>query len=354
MALRLLYLTFLKLLGWIALLTRSEASKNAEILVLRHQLAVLRRQVARPKLSWADRAVIAGLVRLLPKALHGHTFVTPGTLLRWHADLVKLRWTYKRQGPGRPPTQPAVQALVLRIAAENPAWGYRRIAGELASLGRPVGASTVWAILKKAGVDPAPRRSGATWAGFLRSQASGILAVDLFHVDIVLLKRLYCMVAIEISTRRVHLLGVTAHPTGSWAVQQARDLLVALDDRVDQMKFLIRDRDAKFTDTFDAVFASEAIQVLLSPVRAPRANAYIERWIGGCRRELLDRTLIINERHLRNVLAAYENHFNTHRPHRALHQAAPLRPLPDPVDPDGKVIRRDLLGGVIHEYTQVA
>ncbi|MFE6157410.1 integrase core domain-containing protein [Streptomyces sp. NPDC056486] len=247
-----------------------------------------------------------------------------------------------------------MRELVLRMAAENAHWGYRRIAGELARLGRPVGASTVWAILRRAGVDPVPRRSGPTWAQFLRSQASGILAVDFFHVDTVLLRRLYCMVAMAISTRQVHLMGVTTHPTGSWAIQQARELAMALDDRVDRFRVLIRARDAKFTDAFDAVLASETIQVLLIPVRAPRANAYIERWIGGCRRELLDRTLIVNERHLRNVLATYENHFNTHRPHRALRQAAPLRPLPDPVDPDGKVIRRGLLGGVIHEYTQVA
>lgn len=240
------------------------------------------------------------------------------------------------------------------MAMENPTWGYRRIAGELAGLGRPVGASTVWAILKKAGIDPAPRRSSPTWAEFLHSQASGIIAVDLFHVDTVLLKRVYCMAAMEISTRRVHLLGVTAHPTGSWAVQQARDLLMALDDSLHQVKFLLRDRDAKFTDAFDAALASKGIRVLLTPVQAPRANAYIERWIGGCRRELLDRTLIVNARHLRHVLATYETHFNTHRPHRALSQAAPLRPLPEPVDPDAKVTRRDLLGGVIHEYTQVA
>ncbi|MFG2648982.1 integrase core domain-containing protein [Streptomyces sp. NPDC048436] len=207
--------------------------------------------------------------------------------------------------------------------------------------------------LKRAGIDPAPRRSGTTWAQFLRTQASGIIAVDLLHVDTVLLRRLYCMVAMEISTRRVHLLGVTAHPTGNWAVQQARDLLMALDDRVDQVKFLLRDRDPKFTDAFDAVLASEGIRVLLTSVQAPRANAYVERWIDGCRRELPDQMLIVNDRHLRHVLAAYEKHFNTHRPHRALSQAAPLRPLPDPVDPDGKIIRRDLLGEVIHEYTQV-
>ncbi|MGW6054503.1 integrase core domain-containing protein [Streptomyces sp. NPDC055189] len=351
MTLRLLYLTFLKALGWIALLARSEASKNAEVLVLRHQLAVLRRQVLRPQPSWADRAVIAALSRLLPKDQRGHLFVTPGTLLRWHSDLVKRRWTYKRRGPGRSPTPPTVRELALRMAAENPHWGYRPITGELAGPGCPVDAATVWAILKRAGVDPAPRCLGPTWAQFLRSQASGILAVDFFHVDTVLLRRLYCMVAMEISTRQVHLLGVTAHPTGGWAVQQARELLMAPDDRVDRVRFLIRDRDAKFTDAFDAVLASQAVQVLLTPVRAPQPNAYIERWIGGCRRELLHRTLIINERHLRNVLATYETHFNTHR---ALHQAAPLRPLPSPVDPDREVVRRDLLGGIIHAYTQAA
>ncbi|MFJ8827896.1 integrase core domain-containing protein [Streptomyces sp. NPDC102467] len=354
MALRLLYLTFLKILGWMALLARSKASKNAEILVLRHQLAVLRRQVGRPQSSWADRAMIAALAQLLPKALRGHRFVTPGTLLRWHTDLIKRRWTYKRQGPGRPPTRPSVRELVLRMAADNPHWGYRRIAGELAGLGRSVGASTVWAILNRAGIDPAPRRSGPTWAQFLRNQASGILTVDFVHVDTVLLRRVYRMVAMESSTRRVHLLGVTAHPTSSWAVQQARILLMAMDDRVGHARFLIRDRDSKFTDAFDAVFASEGTQVLLTPVRAPRANAYIEHWIGGCRRELLDRDLIVNERQLRSILAAYETHFNTHRPHRTLRQEAPLRPLPDPGDPDDRVVRRDLLGGAIHEYAQVA
>ncbi|GAA3143421.1 helix-turn-helix domain-containing protein [Streptomyces rectiviolaceus] len=160
MALRLLCLTLLKILGWIALLARSEASKNAEILVLRHQLAVLRRQIVCPHPSWADRAVIAARARLLPKTLRGHLFVTPGTLLRWHSDLVKRGWIYKRRSPGRPPTGPTVRELVLRMAAENRHWGYRRIAGELACLGRPVGASTVWVILKNAGIDPAPRRSG--------------------------------------------------------------------------------------------------------------------------------------------------------------------------------------------------
>ena len=294
------------------------------------------------------------LARLLPTARRGQLFITPGTLLRWHADLVKRRWTFQRRRPGRPPTHPTIRELVLRMATENQTWGYRRIAGELVGLGCPIGASTVWAILKRAGLNPVPHRSGPTWAEFLRAQASGILACDVFHCDTVLLTRLYCLVVLEISTRRVHVLGVRANPIEAWVAQQARNLLRALDERISQFTVLFRDRDAKFTDAFDAVFTCEGIRILRSPVRAARANVFIERWIGGCRRELLDRILIVNERHLGQVLAEYETHFNTHRPHRALGQAAPLRPIADPVDADIKVIRRDRLGGVIHEYAQVA
>jgi hypothetical protein len=354
MALRLLYLIFLRLAGWLTLLARSETSKDVEILVPRHQLAVLRRHVARPQPSWADRAMISALSRLLPATGRLRLFVTPGTLLRWHADLVRRRWTFRRRRQGRPATRPSVRSLVVRIAQENPLWGYRQIAGELAGLGHRVGASTVWLILKKAGIDPAPRRMGPTWSEFLRAQASGILACDFFHCDTVLLKRLYCLVVMEISTRRVHLLGVTDHPTGDWVAQQARNLMIELKDRAGGFRFLIRDRDAKFTAVFDEVFTGMGIRVLKTPPRAPRANAYVERWIGGMRREVLDRMLIVNARHLRSVLAVYEGHFNEHRPHRSLGQAAPLRALPAPVEADIKVIRRDHLGGLIHEYAQVA
>ncbi len=216
------------------------------------------------------------------------------------------------------------------MAAENPGWGYRRIAGELAGMGRQVGASTVWTILPRAGIDPSPRRSGPTWTKFLRGQAHGILACDFFHCDTVLLTRLYCFAVVEHATRRVHILGVTAHPTADWVAQQARNLLMDLDDLVAQFTFLIRDRDSKFTSMFDAVFTSEGIQIIKTPIRSPRANAIMERWIGSLRRELLDRMLILNARHLCQVLAEYENHFNTHRPHRSLGQAAPLRALPQP------------------------
>jgi putative transposase len=315
---------------------------------------VLRRQVTRPRLDWADRVVLAGLARLLPRLAWRGVFVQPATLLRWHRDLVRRRWTYPHRR-GRPSISSEVRALVLRLAGENPTWGYRCIHGELCRLGYRLGASTVWTILQRADVDPAPRRSAVSWRQFLRAQATGVLAVDFFTVDTVLLRRLYVLFAIEVATRRVHVLGVTAHPAAAWVTQQARNLLMGLEDRVGQLRFLVRDRDAKFTAAFDAVFAAEGIQVLRTPVRAPRANAYAERWVGTVRRELLDRMLIFGRRQLVLVLAEYADHYNGHRPHRALGQAPPLGPRePVALAPAGRIVRRDRLGGLIHEYAQVA
>jgi transposase InsO family protein len=353
-AVRLLYLILLRVLGWITLLARSEASKDAEILVLRHQLLVLRRQVGAPKPSWADRAIICALARRIPRTRRVFLCVTPRTLLRWHADLVRRRWTYPRSGPGRPPTRPAIRALVLRLAAENPAWGYRRITGELAGLGQKVGAATVWQILRKAGIDPVPRRSGPGWGQFLRAQAEGILACDFFCADTITLTRLYCFAVVEHATCRVQVLGVTANPTAAWVTQQARNLMLDLGDHAGDFKFLIRGRDSKFTAMFDEVFRAEGIRIVLTAPQAPRMNAIMERWVGSVRRELLDRILIINAAHLRKALSEYESHFNGHRPHRALNQASPLRALPDPIGDDVRVIRRDRLGGLLHEYAQVA
>jgi putative transposase len=353
-AVRLLYLILLRVLGWIILLARSEASKDAEILVLRHQVLVWRRQVGAPKPSWADRAIISALVRRIPRTRRPCLLVTPRTLLRWHAHLVRRRWTYPGRGPGRPPTRPTIRAQVLHLAAENPAWGYRRITGELAGLGRKAGAATVWQILRKAGIDPVPRRSGPSWGQFLRAQAEGILACDFFHADTITLTRLYCFAVVEHATRRVRVLGVTANPTGAWVTQQARNLMLDLGDHAGGFKFLIRDRDSKFTAMFDEVFRAEGIRIVLTASQAPRMNAIMERWVGSVRRELLDRILIINAAHLRKALYEYESHFNGHRPHRALNQASPLRVLPDPIDDDVRVIRRDRLGGLLHEYAQVA
>jgi len=254
-AIRLLYLILRQVMAWFGLLARNSRSKNAEILVLRHEVAVLRRQVRRPRLSWADRAVFAALTRLLNQAAHLQRIVTPATVLRWHRDLVTRRWTQpRRRRTGGRCTAPELRRLVLRLASENSTWGYRRIHGELAGLGYQLAPSTVWLILKRAGIDPAPRRNGPTWQEFLRAQAHGILATDFFCVDTVLLHRLYVLFVVEHATRRAHLLGITANPTGAWVAQQARNLLIDLGDRAAQFKFLIRDRDSKFTDVFDAVF----------------------------------------------------------------------------------------------------
>jgi len=356
-SIRFAYLAVLRMFGWLALLARSDRAKDAEILILRHQVAVLQRQVKKPRLSWADRAVLAALARLLPSAQlrQIRLIVSPRTALRWHAGLVRRRWAYPHRTPGRPRTAQAVRALVLEMARDNPGWGYRRIHGELTGLGRKLAPSTVWQILKDAGIDPAPRRAGQTWRAFLEAQAKTILAVDFFHVGTVLLRRLYVLFFIEHGTRRVHLAGITAHPTGEWVTQQARNLLMNLEDHGDGLKFLIRDRDAKFTAAFDAVFTAIGVRIIKTAIRAPRANAIAERWVGSARRECLDRMLITGERHLRLVLSEYLDHYNTCRPPRALHQNPPAGPMHAPaLGANARVLRRDRLGGLIHEYAQVA
>jgi transposase InsO family protein len=295
---------------------RRDLSKDAELLVLRHENVVLRRQISRVRYTRADRAWLAALSRLVPRRRWAEVFlVTPATILAWHRRLVSRKGDYTtRRRPGRPPTATTIKKLVLRMAAENPTWGHRRVQGELVRLGHRIADSSVLQILHDAGLDPAPRRSGPSWRQFLTAQAKAVLAMDFVHVDTVFLGRIYALIAVEHGSRRAHLAGVTAHPTGAWTTQVARNLMMDLGDRATTIKFLLRDRDSRFTRTFDAVFAADGIQILTSPPGAPRANAICERMIGTLRRELLDRILIVNQHHLRQTLATYLYHFNTARP----------------------------------------
>jgi len=316
---RLLYLLMIRLFGWVALLARSDTSKDAEILVLRHEIAVLRRQVTRPKPDWADRAVITALARLLSRHLRLHRIVTPATLLAWHRRLVRNKWTYPNT-TGRPPVPEEIRELVRRVARQNPRWGHRRIQGELLGLGHRIGAGTIRRILAEAGLTLAPRRASPTWRQFLAAQASGILACDFVHVDTVFLQRLYVFFAMEIQTRRVHILGVTGRPTGAWTAQQARNLFMDLGERAGKFSFLIRDRESRFTAAFDDVFTGNGARIIKAPVRSPRANSFAERYVG------------------------------TLRPHQSREQRPPLHESGQPIDMTTRIKRRQVVHGLISEY----
>jgi putative transposase len=362
MALSFVYWSLRRLLELMVLRRRSEREKEIEIVLLRHQLRVLERQVARPTLTPADRVLLAAFSRVLPRrAWKTSLFVTPATLLRWHRELVARSWTYPHRRPGRPPTRAEVRALVVRLARENPSWGYRRIQGELVGLSIKLAASTVWTMLKEAGIEPAPKRLEQNWSEFLRAQAASILECDFLTVDTLFLKRFYVLFFIELASRRVHLAGITTNPDGRWVTQQARNLLMELGDKGIRPRFLVRDRDSKFTRDFDEVFRSEGIRVIKAPVQAPKARAHAERWVGSVRRECLDRLLIVGRRHLEHVVREYALHYNTHRPHRSLDQRTPLAkpPITEPA-PGAEssqldlLRRRDRLGGLLHEYTIAA
>jgi putative transposase len=347
------------LFGLLAVLVRSDLSKDIELLVLRHENQVLRRQLS-GRLRWdhADRLWLAALSRLVSRRQWAEIFpVTPAAILHWHRSLVSRKWDYaSRRRLGRPSTGMSVKALIIRMARENPAWGHRRIQGELARLGHAIAASTMWEILHAAGIDPAPRRAGPTWRQFLAAQAHAIIACDFLVVETVLLQRLYVLVFIEHGSRRLHLAGVTARPTGAWAAQQARNFAMDMVDRLGTMRFLIHDRDPVFTAAFGEVFKAEGLRIIATLPKTPRMNAICERVNGTLRRELLDRTLIVGQRHLALVLREYVTHYNGHRPHQSRSQRPPdmqAQPVRDVADLRS-VRRKRVVAGVINEYHHAA
>jgi putative transposase len=354
---KLAYLTVCRSVQLLVLLARGEAAKDLELLVLRHQITVLRRQLPRPKLEPADRALLAAVSRALPRSRWSCFFVRPETLLRWHRRLIAGAWTYPHRQTGRPPLDQDIQQLIIRMAKENPTWGYQRIRGELLRLGVQVSATAIRTTLRRHRLDPAPRRAATSWQAFLRRQAAGIVACDFFTVDTIWLRQLYVLFFIEHKTRRVHLAGVTANPDGAWVTQQARNLLLVLGEQGRRVRFLLRDRDAKFSRSFDDVFRSEGGQVVVTPVRAPTANAYAERWVRTVRAECLDWLLVLGRAHLEQILRVYAEHYNAHRPHRALRLEPPLQQAGLTAvgeDQPARVQRHDLLGGLIHEYRRAA
>ena len=343
------YLVARNLFALVWLLARSRRSKELEILVLRHELAVLRRQAVQPRLTRADRALLAAWSRSLPRAAWMSFPVKPDTLLRWHRELVARRWTYRHRKPGRPPLESSLATMILRLARENPQWGYKRIAGELKGVSVSVSATSVRKVLREAGLVPAPERAPSSWRAFLRAQAGTVLACDFLTVETAFLQRIYVLFFISLASRRIEYLACTSHPDGAWTAQQARNLAMQLGE--DQpFRFLIRDRDTKFSHAFDEVFRSEGLKVIRTPVQAPNANAHAERWVRTIRADCLDRILILGRRHLDHVLCVYRRHYNEHRPHRALALLPPNGRAPTQREPTTRLRRHDLLGGLIHEY----
>jgi putative transposase len=328
---------------------RRDRSKDVEILVLRHQLAVLQRQVARPHFEPDDRAILTAFARMLGRDRWSIPLVKPKTILSWHRRRVANHWTYPHR-PGRPSIAVETRRMIIRLARENPAWGYRRIHGELARLGITIAASTVWAILKSAGIDPTPDRASESWTTFLRAQAAGIVACDFFTVDAVMLRRYYVLFFIELDTRRVHLAGMTKNPTDAWTTQAARNFTMRYQRTI---RFLIRDGAGQFIAAFDEVFRGDGATIIRTPPRTPIANAYAERWVGTVRRELLDRILIWNRPQLEQLLREYVEHYNTHRPHRTLGQRAPDDDVVG-YRPGQPIRRHSTCSGLINEYRGAA
>jgi putative transposase len=362
--LRLAYLGVTNAFALLRLLPMDDRDKDIEILAL-HQITVLQRQLGthKPRFEPAERALLAALLHPLPRSLlrELRLLVRPDTVLRWHRDLLARRHAAvsRPKRSGRPRTVRSIRLLALRLVRENPSWGYRRVHGELLVLGVKVAASTVWEILHDAGIDPAPNRAASTWAEFLCSQADALLACDFIETVTLTGARLYILAVIEHASRRVRILGATAHPSATWVAQAARNLVMDLEDAGCRAKYLIRDRDGKFPPLFDTILATAGITAMRTGVQMPRMNAVMERWVQTCRHELLDRTLVWNQRHLLHALREFEQFYNQHRPHQGIANGRPLRPLPAPVPgPDETtplhIRRRDRLGGILHEYEHAA
>ena len=356
-----LFSVVLDLLG---LLARSERENTLEILVLRQQLRILQRTQARtPRLSWWEKLPLTLLAGKLnqraadsrARLSHSLLLFSPETVLRWHRDLVRHTWTFPhRLASGRPRIDPELERLIVRLARENPRWGHSKIEGELRKLGYSIGRTTIRAVLKRWHLPAAPvrARQSTTWRAFLRQHQQHLLACDFFTVETLQLKTVYVLFFIEIGTRRIHLAGCTQHPTATWVTQQARQLVWNLQEEGRVLRFLLHDRDAKFPSSFNAVFASERMKVILTPYRAPNANAYAERWVRSVREECLDHLLIINEQHLHYVLREYLQYYNQARPHQGLRQQIPALTSHQPGH--GVVQRREVLGGLIHDYCREA
>jgi transposase InsO family protein len=330
----------------------SVAALEVENAVLRHQLAVLRRAVERPSLRRRDRLLLAATSRLLPRERWSVFLVSPQTLLRWHRELVRKKWSYRRRSAGRPALDRELRELVVRLGRENPRWGCLRVQGELRKLGIHVGATTIRTILRRSGLGPAPRRSGPSWSEFLHAQAQGMLGCDFFTVETAWLRTLYVLFFVELGSRRVHLAGVIANPDSAWMRQQGRNL--AIDNRLAKVRFLVHDRDAKFSGAFDEIIRSEGVRVIKTPIRSPKANAVAERWVRTVRNECLDHILVFGRSHLEQVLRSYLAHFNAERPHRSLQLVPPAGAPRSRGSPGEEIRRRDVVGGLIHEYYAAA
>src|SRR5437762_9401241 len=345
----LVYLVVRNLFALVWLLGRPRRSKEFEILVLRHELVILRRQSTRPKLTRADRALLASLSRSLPRTAWTVFSFKPETLLRWHRQLIARRWTYSHRRPGRPGLERSLRELILCLARQNPHWGYKRIVGELKGLGIPVSATSVRKVLLEAGLQPAPQRTHSSWRAFLRAQAASMLACDFLTVETIFLQRIYVLFFISLAARRIEYIACSSNPDGRWVAQQARNLVMQFGDEK-PFRFLIHDRDTKFSHAFDEVFRTEGIKIIRTPVQVPNANAFAERWVRIIRADCLDRILTLGRRHLEHMLRVYRRHYNEHRPHRALELLPPDGGAPAPLNTAPCLHRRDQLAGLIHEY----